>query len=1305
MFEDDEIVSADPAYWIPSNYRDEPVHMAITADGSPVVPPASWFNDPALTRPTALVIEQDGRVYGHIACWETKHIGMPGAIRPPRSKSNYAFFATGAVHTQEGHMVDVGQITLVGGHAPIDVDVPKAVAHYDDTQSAVCDVAIGEDRHGIWVAGALRPDVDDKQVRQLRASAVSGDWRPINGNLELVAVCSVNVPGFPIPRARVASGQTLALVAAGIELLVEDRLREYGDGSQHEIDEVLMAIATRVERLEAWMLAVVDPENMSSLEDDDEYGHGEYDDDHEHGEGCGCGMMSGGYEMKKKRGAMVSSKDIKMNADSIEKSTSIEDLRKRVHSPLMASLRSRVHGGNESVPFDRAAELRNRVHASTGVTAAVGKFDTSLHPRGKDGKFIEKLGFVNFSVGRKQERGQVVGIGKGTGNNKGKTVLTIQKEDGSTVDVTSDKVSQAAKSKADLAAPKSKQSKTDKLASKAEPLMQEGQSFMDKPLEDWTEEDRYDAWTTAKSLDDLSVELSSVEDDSFDENLMESVSNRARDLYDKSNKYDQDKGKTPWYKETDTPEDGMPTGTPKLENDNTITLNGKKIGRIEIKKRPNDPLADSAFVFDENDQPIKPNIGLLREGPATEKPMAERLAPVLESVMLAHQVKSPGAPKLDGKGDVTFNGEKIGTIKLNKKNGLYDAKVGSKVIGNGLTPEDAMTHHVKQVLRPKNNPEFQKKIADARAKESEKDGFSKQDQIDEIWYRETGGDTYGRTLSPEDQDRLIELLEEKQAETGLGGSSDSTDLVQLKKWQSERGGKSTETPAVKAARDKAKAESIGGGSKLAVFPGEASWGTEGKFSAWTINEDGSKNGGRGDFDTMEEAQAFVDQTNKLTDLRNGTDPYYDETPIEEQRAKFEELKAKWGDESHMWDTAADFAPEDREDALKYRFWTFNKTFKDDDNSAPDTSSEDQVIEDILSSYLDDIASGDESEFLQNVEDVYSEEDVVALIQDALDWSRGDMSQEDADQLAADIREFRIRIGGADSPGTIADELRQVENTIVKRKNNSAPDVPTPAGDGMRNTPGEARAFAAEQDKKQFSKQDEINAIFSKEKTDSFGRDLSPEDQDRLIELLEEKQAETGLAGLSDKEDLRRLKKWQSERGNTEEVDLEVNLDDPTLPPSTVSTIKALQKSADNMVSMADDFRRMGNPTLADETLASRDTTLKTAKWLSIVNSKEGSDRLARIAELESKFGNAYATDVVKNMTTPEERKELLDLVTEQNKIDATYNPLEAREARLAAIKEIVKQLDSGDGMTSSAGENDETKSPYVGYLRQRVHQN
>lgn len=199
---------------------------ALTAASFPVNPPADWFTDPGLAGPTPLTITADGRVYGHVAAWKTRHVGLPGNITPPRSRSGYAFFNKGALQTAEGNDVTVGQITLAGGHAPIYADASRAVEHYDNTRSAVADVHAGEDKHGIWVAGAVRPGVDDTRLRVLRASVPSGDWRPINGNLELVAVCQVNSGGFPIARTMVASasGEVMALVAAGAQHMYELKL-------------------------------------------------------------------------------------------------------------------------------------------------------------------------------------------------------------------------------------------------------------------------------------------------------------------------------------------------------------------------------------------------------------------------------------------------------------------------------------------------------------------------------------------------------------------------------------------------------------------------------------------------------------------------------------------------------------------------------------------------------------------------------------------------------------------------------------------------------------------------------------------------------------------------------------------------------------------------------------------------------------------------------------------------------------------------------------------------------------------------
>lgn len=194
----------------------------VAASNPPPHPPGEWFADPQLEAPTPLTITPAGRVFGHVAAWGTCHVGMPGrCVEPPTSATGYSQFLLGEVETAEGDRVPVGNLTLDTGHAPMTASRSDARRHYDDTGTAVADVSAGEDEFGIWIAGALRPSVTPDQVRALMAAKPSGDWRDYNGNLEMVGVLAVNVPGFPVPRTRVASAgagpaRGLAMVAAGM---------------------------------------------------------------------------------------------------------------------------------------------------------------------------------------------------------------------------------------------------------------------------------------------------------------------------------------------------------------------------------------------------------------------------------------------------------------------------------------------------------------------------------------------------------------------------------------------------------------------------------------------------------------------------------------------------------------------------------------------------------------------------------------------------------------------------------------------------------------------------------------------------------------------------------------------------------------------------------------------------------------------------------------------------------------------------------------------------------------------------------
>lgn len=194
----------------------------LVASASPIEPPRAWFTVPEPDAPTPLTITDDGQVHGHLATWGTCHIAQPGGknecVTAPESPSNYLFFHVGVVKTCEGDMIPTGVLTFATKHAGIRANAATAAAHYDDTGRAGADIHAIDGKHGIWVCGALRPGVSAEDMRTLRASPLSGDWRWIDGQLELVGALAVNVPGFPIPRTAgyATAGEQFALVAAGM---------------------------------------------------------------------------------------------------------------------------------------------------------------------------------------------------------------------------------------------------------------------------------------------------------------------------------------------------------------------------------------------------------------------------------------------------------------------------------------------------------------------------------------------------------------------------------------------------------------------------------------------------------------------------------------------------------------------------------------------------------------------------------------------------------------------------------------------------------------------------------------------------------------------------------------------------------------------------------------------------------------------------------------------------------------------------------------------------------------------------------
>jgi hypothetical protein len=190
------------------------VGSAVVASAAPAKPRREWFETQEMPGPTPLTVSDEGRVFGHIALWDSCHVGFGDVcVHPPRSYSNYAYFHVGELETDDGSCVAVGKLMYGGPHAPITYSRTHAAAHYDRDTHVAAYLRATDGAHGIWVAGALHPDADAASVR---ANPPSGDWRPVNGRLELIAALAVPVPGFATPRAEtaiVSSGEGIEVLA------------------------------------------------------------------------------------------------------------------------------------------------------------------------------------------------------------------------------------------------------------------------------------------------------------------------------------------------------------------------------------------------------------------------------------------------------------------------------------------------------------------------------------------------------------------------------------------------------------------------------------------------------------------------------------------------------------------------------------------------------------------------------------------------------------------------------------------------------------------------------------------------------------------------------------------------------------------------------------------------------------------------------------------------------------------------------------------------------------------------------------
>lgn len=229
--------AGDPEYAYYALTQADLATFSATNVSRETLPPMEAFTRPAEVGPVTVSRETWGqRVSGYIATWGSCHIGLPGCTTAPSSRTEYAHFLRKDQPTSDGQTIPVGVLSVGGGHADTKLGLVPALSHYDDVATATAKVFAAEDEHGIWVSGWVLPYADPVRVQQLSDLDLSGDWRKSGGNLELIAICAVNTPGFPVLRkvhfSLERGGQTTLIGQFGIDVSRETSQADPGPDTE-----------------------------------------------------------------------------------------------------------------------------------------------------------------------------------------------------------------------------------------------------------------------------------------------------------------------------------------------------------------------------------------------------------------------------------------------------------------------------------------------------------------------------------------------------------------------------------------------------------------------------------------------------------------------------------------------------------------------------------------------------------------------------------------------------------------------------------------------------------------------------------------------------------------------------------------------------------------------------------------------------------------------------------------------------------------------------------------------------------------
>lgn len=202
---------------------------------APLHPPLDWFTDAAAdAAPERFTVYPDGSCAGIVApagrclldgtgeCWTVpRPADGRGSTLGGAPTDEYRIANQGVTVAADGTVIATGVLAGKGGHARAGVRADAAGDHYANTEHQQARVryvwsdTAGNGVGGVVAVGALWPEVTERDVAGILASATSIDYRLLldEGQFRLVGACLVNIGGLP-SRYVAALGQGLALTDA-----------------------------------------------------------------------------------------------------------------------------------------------------------------------------------------------------------------------------------------------------------------------------------------------------------------------------------------------------------------------------------------------------------------------------------------------------------------------------------------------------------------------------------------------------------------------------------------------------------------------------------------------------------------------------------------------------------------------------------------------------------------------------------------------------------------------------------------------------------------------------------------------------------------------------------------------------------------------------------------------------------------------------------------------------------------------------------------------------------------------------------